>query len=88
VQYLVDINKVMSLGEVMSLIYSYRFINLAISGLIITDDVLTLYLSLLLNLCLYALMSLKRTGLLIEVVLFLRSNLIYSVILSRLDLSD
>jgi hypothetical protein len=83
-----NINKVMLLGEVVSLIYSYRFINLTISNPIITSDVLMSYLSLLLNLCLYALMSLERTRLLIEVVSFLRSNLIYNIMLSRLDLSD
>jgi hypothetical protein len=83
-----NINEVMSLGEVMSLIYPHRFVNLVINGPIITGDVLTLYLSLLLNLCLYALMSLERTRLLIEVVSFLRSNLIYGAMLFRLDSSD
>jgi hypothetical protein len=87
-QYLMDINKVMSLDKVISLIYLYRFINLVINSLIITGDILTLYLSLLLNLCLYTLMSLKRTRLLIKMMSFLRSNLIYSIVLSRLDPSD
>jgi hypothetical protein len=83
-----NINEVMSLDEVVSLMYPHRFVDLAIGGPIITSNVLTLYLSLLLNLCLHALMSLKRTRLLIEVMPFLGSNLIYDVVLSRLDPSD
>jgi hypothetical protein len=83
-----NINEVMSSDEVVSLMYLYRFVDLAISGPIITSDIFTSYLSLLLNLCLHALMSLKRTRLLIKVMSFLKSNLTYSVMLSRLDPSD
>ena len=76
----------MFLGEVVSFVNLYRFINLAISRSNIIRDLISPYILLFLNLLLGTLIGLKWISRSIKTMLFIRRHLIDRIITSRLNI--